>query len=261
MPDTMSQRSDYDHDVNDYNEAMANYNKKQHDNKDKANEESLTISDFVTSTSGKVYKDIDVEDVKEMAKFVNEAEANHQEAYDAFHDEINTVYAIVKESIGMDRSIEVRALREKSRADQNIDFEEENKKILEKYAQLDESNLSSNGILKGELRHSVTRNDVVLRGMDETNEDSVYAYEDELKSVENVEKSDKESVTSLETHNPIDQISSKKLEEPLESTSKISDGKRPVEYSSEEESSNKRFKQDSSDISSETDSFDPFTEE
>ena len=257
--------------------------RRRHDRMEIDQEGSDNDGEFIVSQSGKVVKDISYSDVEEMADEVNKAEGNAQEVYDKHHDKINTLYAMVKESINTSRRCELEALddNQENVMDSGKNMVDERKEILEKYQELDEKNLSDTGELKGTLRYlvGIDRKDLVLRGVDENDEDAVAFYEENLKSDKTTE-SDKESAVSLVTHNPLDPKSSDKTENTVEGSSKISESadkrskdsseeetadkrppldsseeetahKRPRLDSSEEESSRKRPRQDSSDVESE----------
>lgn len=223
MPDTVSEESSNNSRVNKFNKDMADYNKTQHENKLNFNKECLESSDYVTSESGQISRDISIKDIELMSKNVNESENHAQYIYDAYHDEINHAYAVVKESINVYRNMEIRALTETCRVNKNINIDAEKSEILAKYDELEKNNFTENGMLKGELRSCIYIRDVNLRGLDETDQDSVSIYEAGL----NHEKR------------------------------KVQDSNDNVE----EGSSRKRFKQDSSDIEAEYDPFDPFSDE
>lgn len=202
-----------------------------------------------------------------MAEQIDKATSNRQELYDLYHNEINTVYALVKEGINTDRRGELSSLEQHNRGKAIPNVEQEKEQIVDKYKELDEENLRNCGELKGELRSLVNREGLELRGVDETSEDAVTVYEESLKYVKKEE--DNESVASLETHDPLDQTSSNRKAENREGPSKTSDtGKTPTNKgennegdssidkkrsrdvdSNEEESSKKRLTQKESDES------------
>jgi len=108
-------------DRNRFNRDKANTAKEYHDNKEKFNKDCMATSDFVTSQSGRIVRDLDVKDVERMAEEIHKAKKNNaQEIYDAFHDEINTVYAIVKESINVERRDELNMLDQEKRSGYSI---------------------------------------------------------------------------------------------------------------------------------------------
>ena len=137
VPDTVSQRENDTFDHNRYIKDQAENAKIRHDNREGFHKQCIDVSDFVTSKSGKLHSDLESKDIREMAKDINKAEQKEeaQKLYDAYHDEIITVYSVVKEDINCDRHLELRYLvvKEDNKAvndDTNI---EQEKKFITKY--------------------------------------------------------------------------------------------------------------------------------
>ena len=240
-PDTVS-----DSEENTLNKAMATTAKSRHDKEEAFLNQNKDVESniFLSSKSGKLVRDLTSSDVEYMAESINKLEGDAQGAYDTCHDQINTAYAVVKESILDDKAVEMNHLE--ARLSDQDKLAKEKQKVEDKYRELEQENLAESNRFKGELRAGVTRQDVKLRGMDESNKESVDLYESELKQTYTKGASGGSSVTSLETHNPLDQGS-----KPDNNTSRIN----------ESQPSSSRIVQDSRDVVAEYDPFDPYCEE
>lgn len=62
-----------------------------------------------------------------MTKNINKTtdKESAQTKYDDCHDEINTVYSIVKEGINTDKRIELGTLKEEKRVNPSLDYDKE----------------------------------------------------------------------------------------------------------------------------------------
>lgn len=186
-----------------FNKDLAKKATLHHDERENFHKKCISCSDFVTSKSGTIYPNVNTENIREMVDLIKIANKKAaQGLYDDLNDELNTVYAIIKENINSDRRRKLDMLEENKRVNDDINIEEEKKQIEDRYKELNEDNLRNVGRLKGELRGPLLGGDIELRGMDENDKDSVELFEEALKSVKT---DDKNSVSSLDTHNPLDQ--------------------------------------------------------
>ena len=134
VPDTISQPDEDTFDRNKYSRDLADNVRTFHEDREKFNKECLKVSDYVTSESGRMVRDIDTDDVKKMATAVNNAEKDAQNTYDTYHNEIITVYGIVREGINTDRRAELSLLEDRRVLfNENVDDEKEKEAIVAKY--------------------------------------------------------------------------------------------------------------------------------
>lgn len=277
-------------------------------NSETYNEESSKSSKFIKSDSGQLVRDISVADITHATEKIDmiDDKKKAQETYDDVHDKINIAYVVTKDRIIKEKDDEVNSLKEKLNfygkysKEERIIVEEEYEKgrkiIEEKYQEQQVENLNYSSSLKGDLRANIGRDDLILRGLDETNEESVENFEEELEryknnpssnnpssndsssnnsSSNNSSSNDSSDKGSLYTHADPQKLPSDSFDNYGEGSSKTNDlGKKRYlddssqeenlskqETSSKQEPDAKRIKQDSSDIMPDCEPFDPFCDE
>lgn len=213
VPDTVSEGSEYSPGRNTKLKMIAVLAKFTHDVIDEHQKDCLEESDLLRRESGQVHQDISEFDLYKMGEKVNSSGVEGQKHYDFFLDEIEKAHDIVKEAAKLDKMSELSSLRALCILDKEKNLDEEEKKINDFYERKDNLNLEHNQRCREGLRLFVDRTDIDLRELDERGEDSENRPENSPKISE-------------------------------------SSNKRKNEDLGEEESSNKRFKQDSSDTTS-----------